>query len=60
MQSFDTGSFMHEVIDKFFKRVKEQNLELGNLMAEEEIVVKFNIEIKFNTIINRGHSTTPK
>ena len=31
---------MHEVIDKFFKRVKEQNLELGNLMAEEEIVVK--------------------
>ena len=40
---------MHEVIDKFFKRVKEQNLELGNLMAEEEIVVK---DIRFEKYAN--------
>ena len=36
VQNFDTGSFMHETIDTFFKKVKEQNIKLGDLIADEE------------------------
>lgn len=36
VQNFDTGSFMHETIDTFFKKVKEQNIKLGDLTADEE------------------------
>ena len=36
VQNFDTGSFMHETIDTFFKKIKEQNIKLGDLTADEE------------------------
>ncbi|MBQ2937295.1 MAG: helicase-exonuclease AddAB subunit AddB [Clostridia bacterium] len=36
IQSFDTGSFMHETIDEFFKKVKEENINLAELVTEEE------------------------
>lgn len=36
VQSFDTGSFMHEMIDEFFKKVKEENINLAELISDEE------------------------
>lgn len=36
VQSFDTGSFMHEMIDEFFKKVKEENINLAELVSDEE------------------------
>jgi len=36
LQSFDTGSFMHETIDEFFKKVKEQNISLAEIVTDEE------------------------
>ncbi|MCI8640623.1 MAG: helicase-exonuclease AddAB subunit AddB [Clostridia bacterium] len=36
VQSFDTGSFMHEMIDEFFKRVKQENIILAELVSDEE------------------------
>ena len=36
VQSFDTGSFMHETIDSFFKRTKEENINLSELVIDEE------------------------
>ncbi len=51
IQSFDTGSFMHEVIDMFFEHVKETNQELPTLLAEEhtiEAIVKEIIETKLD------------
>ena len=38
IQSFDTGSFMHETIDEFFKKVKEEKINLAELVTEEEII----------------------
>lgn len=40
VQSFDTGSFMHEIIDEFFKTVKEQNIELPKLLEDDENISK--------------------
>ena len=34
VQNFDTGSFMHETIDEFFKKVQEEKIELPELLAE--------------------------
>ena len=31
IQSFNTGSFMHETIDEFFEMVKEENLDLAQI-----------------------------
>lgn len=36
VQSFDTGAFMHETVDEFFKKVKEDKIELSALMLDEE------------------------
>lgn len=36
IQSFDTGSFMHETIDEFFKKVKNENISLPELVTDEE------------------------
>lgn len=44
VQNFDTGSFMHETIDEFFKKVHEENIQLPELLSEttkiDEIVNK--------------------
>ena len=40
IQSFDTGSFMHEVIDKFFKKVSEENISLSDLLVDDELLIK--------------------
>ena len=36
VQNFDTGSFMHETIDEFFKKVKNENISLPELVTDEE------------------------
>ena len=36
VQSFDTGSFMHETIDEFFKNIKKENINLAELVTEQE------------------------
>lgn len=35
IEAIDTGSFMHEVIDSFFKEVSDQNLNLKEITDEE-------------------------
>ena len=35
VQSFDTGSFMHETIDEFFKNVKQENFNLAEIVTED-------------------------
>ena len=35
VQRFDTGSFMHETIDEFFKLVKEKNIRLPDFVTDE-------------------------
>lgn len=40
IQNFDTGSFMHEIIDLFFNQVKEENIQLTELLGEEEKIRK--------------------
>lgn len=44
MEVIDTGSFMHEVIDEFFKRLDEKNLSVKSISNEE-------IKILVNEII---------
>lgn len=43
VQSFNTGSFMHETIDEFFEIVRQENLDLAEL--EEELIKKMVSEI---------------
>ncbi len=41
IQSFDTGSFMHEIIDEFFKKVKNENINLPELVTNETKIQEF-------------------
>lgn len=43
LESIDTGSFMHEVIDSFFERIQDMNLSVRNL--EEETIKQIINEI---------------
>lgn len=47
VRSFNTGSFMHEVIDEFFKYINEEKLELPKLLENEEEIQKI-----VNNIVN--------
>ena len=40
VQSFDTGSFMHETIDEFFKKVNKENINLSEFVKDEEKIQK--------------------
>ena len=40
VQNFDTGSFMHETIDEFFKKVNKENINLSELVTDEEKIQK--------------------
>lgn len=46
IQSFDTGSFMHETIDEFFKKVKEEKINLPELIEDNQ-----KIQILVNRVI---------
>ena len=53
IQSVDTGSFMHEVIDNFFEQVSNKNIKLKDITEEEiefivnEIVQEMLLEKKY-------------
>ncbi len=61
VQSFNTGSFMHETIDKFFEFVKQENLKLEEL-GEEQIleIVSDIIEEELNLRKNFVFTATAK
>ena len=40
VQNFDTGSFMHEVIDQFFEKVKNEKIKLPALLETPEKIEK--------------------
>ena len=48
IQSFNTGSFMHETIDEFFEYVKQEKLNLAEL--EEQEILKIVSEIIDNNL----------
>lgn len=63
IQSFDTGSFMHETIDEFFKKVKEENINLAELVTDEEKIQELvNIVIKEKLDMGKKYTfvATPK
>lgn len=45
VESFDTGSFMHEIIDAFFERVKEKDIPLPELLENKEQIQQLVEEI---------------
>lgn len=55
IHTFDTGSFMHETIDKFFEQVREQELGLAEI-EEEQIyemvseIIEENLQLSKNFI----------
>ena len=69
IQSFDTGSFMHEVIDMFFELIKEEKIELSEFIQEdikiEDLVhkiiqtkldctkYKFTVTVKYRILVKR-------
>ena len=69
IQSFDTGSFMHEVIDLFFEQVKEQDIQLTKFIQEDEMIwqivhqiikmkldytkYKFTVTVKYKILVKR-------
>lgn len=40
VQSFNTGSFMHETIDTFFEYIRQENIALPTLLEDEELIEK--------------------
>ena len=61
VQSFNTGSFMHETIDEFFEYVKQEDLNLAELEEEQifQIVSKI-IDEDLNLSKNFIFTTTAK
>lgn len=61
VKSLDTGSFMHDVIDGFFTKVREEGLEVKEL-EEEKVreIIKEIIEEKLNLSNNYVLTSTPK
>lgn len=45
IETFDTGSFMHEIIDLFFERVNEKKIPLPELLENQEEIQKLVEEI---------------
>lgn len=45
IETFDTGSFMHEIIDLFFERVNEKEIPLPELLENQEEIQKLVEEI---------------
>ncbi len=39
LEAIDTGSFMHEVIDTFFKEISEQNLSIKEITEDEILII---------------------
>ena len=48
IHTFDTGSFMHETIDEFFKIVKEKGIKLTEI--EEDLIYEIVSKIIYNNL----------
>ena len=61
IKSIDTGNFMHDVIDTFFQKIEDEDIELKEISFEEikQIVYEI-IEEKLNMSKNYIFSSTPK
>lgn len=55
VQNFDTGSFMHETIDEFFKKVQEEKIPLSRFLENEE-EIKTKIDLIVEEKLNEGKS----
>lgn len=66
IKPIDTGTFMHDVIDKFFKEAKEEGIKVKEITDEQiEAIVeaiikekllyggKFNVTAKYRTLVQR-------
>ena len=66
IKPIDTGTFMHDVIDKFFNKIKEKGIDIKELNEEQikEIINdivnektlgngKFNLTAKYRTLVQR-------
>lgn len=63
IQSFDTGSFMHETIDEFFKKVKDENISLAEIVTDDQKIQELvNIVIKEKLDMGKKYTfvATPK
>ena len=61
LQSIDTGNFMHEVIDSFFGKIQDENIEIKNINDEElERIVEEIIEEKLKLNKNYIFTSTAK
>lgn len=61
LESLDTGTFMHEVIDSFFEYINEENLNIRKLEDDEIDIILENI-INSKLMLNRNYifRSTPK
>ena len=63
VQSFNTGSFMHETIDTFFEYVKDENIALPRFLEDEDLIQKLVdkiIEEELELNKNAIFTATPK
>lgn len=61
IQALDTGTFMHEVIDEFFKKIKEENIKPKDIEDDElKRIVKNIINEKLSLNKNYIFTSTPK
>lgn len=61
IQSIDTGTFMHDVIDSFFRKIQDEGYDIKKLSEEElERIVKEIIEEKLKLNKNYIFSSTAK
>lgn len=61
IQNIDTGTFIHEVIDEFFKEVSKENIDIKEITDEKIKVIVDNI-INQKLLINKNYifTSTPK
>lgn len=61
IEAVDTGTFMHDVIDEFFERAEEKNLQIKQMTDDEiQLVVDEIIEEKLNLKKNYIFTSIPK
>ena len=61
IESIDTGSFMHEVIDSFFEIIQDENIDVKKIETDEiRKIVNRIIEEKLSTTRYYIFSSTPK
>lgn len=61
IRSLDTGNFMHEVVDEFFEKIEDNDLDIKNISKEElYVVIEEIINRKLGMSKNYIFSSSPK